>query len=388
SLRFLFSDKLLGRCLVSCLSLFFFMFLSLSLSFTSIAKSNTQDIEISLITISSGQDYWSAFGHSSLRVKTAEYDKMFGFGYFDFEEEDFFLKFAKGEMQYFLGANDSSYELRDYQQQGRKIVSQRLDLTAQQKQKLVSELFYLAQPENRYYPYDYFLNNCTSRIRDLLDEVTNGEISQQLKPQSTQHSWADLTFPATNQAWMNLGIAYAYGIPAFAKKSQWQLSVFPEEFSGDLKSTKTQSSWNRDFQVLYTPNSEDSQFAQYHFLATHYALILLVVILILGVLIKATATISLNLWLVTQSLLGVGLLVLWFFTQHSIAAWNVNILLFSPLAWLLLIKSYRKPWVLNGFLLMNIAWVLLALIFTNLYLLGFCLVNMLVFKRLISTDTF
>ncbi len=367
------------------------LLLSIILSFASIAKSSTQDIEISLITISPGQYYWSAFGHSALRVKTAEYDKMFGFGYFDFEEEDFFLKFAKAEMQYFLGVNDSSYELGDYEQQGRKILSQRLDLTAQQKQKLVSELFYLVQPENRYYPYDYFLNNCTSRIRDLLDEVTNGEISQQLKPQSTHNSWADLTFPTTNQAWMNLGVAYIYGIPAFSKKSQWQLSVFPEEFSDDLKTIKTQSSWNKDFQVLYTPNSEDSQFAQYRlsqyrFLATHYALILLVVILVLGVLIKATATITVNLWLVTQSLLGVGLLVLWFFTQHSIAAWNINILLFSPLAWMFLIKSYRKSWVLNGFLVMNIVWLLLALVFTHLYLLGFCLANILIFKRLGSTE--
>ncbi len=356
----------------------------LLISTPSYGQKYSNTVEIDLITISPGENYWSAFGHSVLRVKTDYYDKMFGFGYFDFEEDNFFLKFAKGEMQYFLGVNDSSYELTDYQQQGRKIVSQRLDLTAKQKQQLISKLIYLAQPENRYYHYDYFLNNCTSRIRDILDEVSNGEISKQLKPQLTQHSWNDLTFPAANQAWMNLGIAYIYGLPAFVKKNQWQLSVFPEVFSNDLKSIVTENSWNKNYQVLFTPSKQRAGFAEYSFIQTHYAVILLVVLLILGLLIKPLAPIITNLWLISQSFLGIGLLLLWFFTQHKIAAWNINILLFSPLAWLLLLKSLRTSWVLNGFLLMNILWVVLALVFTNLYLVGFCLVNLLVFKKLKS----
>ena len=347
-----------------------------------VAQLDNDNLEVDLITTSPGQYYWSAFGHSAIRVKTANYDKMFGFGYFDFDEEDFFLKFAKGEMQYFLGVNDSHYELADYQLQGRKIISQRLDLTAKQKQQLITKLNFLSQPENRYYPYDYFLNNCTSRIRDLLDEVTNGEISNQLKPQITENSWNDLTFPAVNQAWMNLGIAYVYGLPAFAKKNQWQLSVFPEVFSNDIKGIVTKNNWNKNHQVLFAPDKQQAKFAQYSFIQTHYALILLVGLLILGLLAKPLQSFTVSLWLLIQSLLGIGLLMLWFFTQHKIAVWNINLLLFSPLAFVILFKSLRKPWLLNGFSVMNIVWIVLALFFTNLYLVGFCLVNLLAYKQL------
>lgn len=337
-------------------------------------------MQVSLITIGPGQYYWSAFGHSALRVQTNSYDKIFGFGYFDFEQENFFLNFAKGEMQYFLGVNESQYELADYQQQGRKIISQRLDLSTSQKQQLIKKLLFLAREENRYYPYDYFLNNCTSRIRDLLDEVTHGEISRQLKPKQTHFGWSDLTFPASNQAWMNLGIAYIYGIPAFAKKNQWQLSVFPEVFSQDIQHLSTQTHWNTDYQVLFTPNNQ--ALAQYHFLKTHYAVILLVAVLLLGISFKATSKTTMSLWLIIQSLLGIGLLLLWFFTKHSIAAWNINLLLFFPLAWLMLIKRFRKTWVLNGFLLLNIVWIILSWVFTSWYLLGFCLINIFVWFKI------
>ncbi len=354
----------------------------LLISTPSYGQNYSNSIEIDLITISPGEFYWSAFGHTALRVKTDNYDKLFGFGYFDFEEEYFFLKFAKGEMQYFLGVNESSYELADYQQQGRQIVSQRLDLTSKQKHKLLTKLIYLAQPENRYYHYDYFLNNCTSRIRDLLDEVSDGEISKQLTPQLTQHSWNDLTFPAANQAWMNLGIAYIYGLPAYAKKNQWQLSVFPEIFSKDLKNIDTENNWNKSYRVLFEPSKQHSRFAEYSFIQTHYAVILLVVLLIIGLLIKPLASITIHLWLVTQSLLGIGLLLLWFFTQHKIAAWNINILLFSPMAWVLLFKSIRKKqWIMNAYLIVNSLWLIAASLTTNLYLLGFCVINLLVYFK-------
>lgn len=362
--------------------LFSILVLCFLTSFQSAAQLNYQTVDIELITISPGEFYWSTYGHTAIRIKNNQADIMYGFGYFDFEEENFFLNFAKGDMQYFLGVVDSEHELRVYQEEGRKITSQHLDLSNKQKQKLIDKLVFLSQPENRYYPYDYFLNNCTSQIRDLLDEVTNSELSKPLKQQLTKKSWSDLTFPASNQTWMNLGIAYIYGLPAFEKKTQWQLSVFPEVFSRDLKSVEAESNWNQNMEIIYAPTKQEASFIQYSFFQTHYAVILCVLVLLIGLLIKPTSNSTARFWLVSQSLLGAGLILLWFFTKHSIAMWNINLLIFSPLAFILLFKGFRKTFVLNVFFVSNFLWAVLALAFTNVYLIGFCLINFVVLRKL------
>lgn len=346
------------------------------------AKSNLdyQNLEIQLVTISPGEYYWSAFGHSAVRIKSSKFDRMFGFGYFDFEDEDFFLNFAKGEMQYFLGVVDSNHELSGYKKEGRKVVLQTLKLSASQKQELVDKLMFLAQPENRYYSYDYFLNNCTSKIRDLLDEVTDGEISSQLKANKQKISWNDSTFPVSNQSWANIGIAYGYGINAYNHKSQWQLSVFPEVFSQDIKALNTSTNWNQEYEIYYQPSDLEISRDQHSFFKTHYAVFAVVGLLVLGLLFKISLKPTRIFWLVTQNILGIGLLLLWFFTEHSVAVINLNVLLFSPLAVLLLFKTSHKPMVKNLFLLSNVLWLILALIFTQLYLVGFCVINLLIWK--------
>jgi hypothetical protein len=360
------------------------MLLWLSFVFEIQAQQEQNNVEISLITISPGEFYWSAFGHTALRVKSQQSDRMFGFGYFDFTEENFFFNFAKGEMQYFLGVLDSFDELDSYRQDGRKITSQRLDLSSHQKQQILDKLLFLSREENKYYPYDYFLNNCTSQIRDIINQVTDGELNNNLSFIHTQKSWNDLTFPATNQTWMNLGIAIVYGLPAFTKRDQWQLSVFPEVFSGELNKLKTVSNWNNNLQVLYTPTENQSKFSQHSFWKTHYAVILCALLLIIVLLVKPLTSVSISFWLVSQSVLGFALLALVFLTSHSIALWNINLLIFFPLAFLLVFKRLRHLQLIKVFLILNIMWVVCAVILTNLYLLGFCVINLLIGYKLIT----
>jgi len=350
--------------------------------FSSISWAKSSDVEVELITIGSGQYYWEAFGHTALRVKTPNADYMYGFGYFDFEDEDFFINFAKGEMQYFMGIQETQGELADYKRQGRKIWSQKLLLSATQKQELLNKLNFLAQPQNRYYHYDYFLNNCTSRIRDILDKVSHQELSSKLETIQTQNSWNDLTFPAINQAWMNLGIAIAYGLPAYQQRNKWQLSAFPEIFAKDLQDTKTISQWNQPMQLIYQPNATQVKQHQYNFFLTHYAMPLIIIFVILGLFWQRSMFLTVNVWLLIQSLLGFGLILLWFFTKHTVAAQNINVLLFFPFGFLLIFNSFKKSHLSTLFLILNVLWLFLALLFTNLYLVGFCVINLLIWDRL------
>lgn len=341
------------------------------------AEVDFEKVKIELITIAPGVNYWEAYGHSALRIKTNNMDYLYGFGYFNFADEDFFLKFAKGEMQYYLGIEETNLELDDYTQQRRKIWSQELQLSAIQKNKLLNKLRHLSQAENRYYHYDYFLNNCTSQIRDILNDITDGEIAQQLKGVNTPTSWNDATFPVSNQAWMNLGIALGYGLPAYTKRDKWQLSIFPIDFAQDIVVLKTQSNWNTDLEIIYQPDK--SKVVQPSFIKTHYAMLVSVLVLILGLVFKLTRKFTRNFWLIAQSILGVALFMLWFFTKHTVAAYNINVLLFFPLSFILIFQKFKGKTYSNLFLLVNIIWLITAIAMTNLYLVGFFVVNLLIY---------
>ena len=354
----------------------------LCFSFQCKAQNVNETVDIDLITISPGEYYWSAFGHTAIRIKSLNYDKIFGFGYFDFEKENFFINFAKGEMQYFLGVVDSDLEIENYKRQGRSVISQKLTLTTVQKEHIINELTYLSREENRYYPYNYFLNNCTSKIRDILNDATNGEVNLQLAPIATDKSWNDLTFPMKNQTWMNLGIAFVYGLSAFEKKNKWQLSVFPEVLSTDIKNIETRTGWNNHFSVIHTPSKQESAFSEYSFIKTHYAVILCVLVLLIGITLNVSSKPTIILWLITQSLLGVILILLWFLTSHTIAKNNINLLIMFPMAFIFMFQYFRKSCLLNVYLLVNLVWIIAALFLTNLYLIGFCLVNLLMILKL------
>lgn len=339
-------------------------------------------LSIELITIGPGPFYWEAFGHSALRIKNDNQDYMFGFGYFDFEEEDFFLKFAKGEMQYFLGAEQTEYELQKYQQQGRQIWSQTLNLSSGQKNTLVTRLNHLLKPENRYYHYDYFLDNCTSRIRDLLDEVTDNDISQTFTNIKSPVSWSGRTFPVVNQSWMNLGIALGYGLPAYKSRNKWSLDVFPVDFAESLGQLSTQTGWNQPPQIVFEPTVQQSMFKQYDFLKTHYAMLLIVVLVLIFFFMRITRSFTMKFWLIAQSIVGCLLLMLWFLTEHSVAKYNVNIMLFLPCAFLLVSKRFVNGKTVWLFLMVNCVWLLCAIFITDWYLMGFFLINIMVFLKL------
>lgn len=358
----------------------FFILLLCLFSLTGFAQSRYENVEVELVTIGVGPNYWEAFGHSAIRLKSPAADYMYGFGYFDFNEEDFFLKFIMGNARYFLGIEATEIEFEDAINHGRAIWTQKLDLHGEEKIKLINKLNSLARPENRYYHYDYFRNNCTSRIRDILDDSVEGEIFSKLHTIENSRSWYDLTFPARNQSWMNLGIAIAYGMPAYQKRNQWQLSVFPDVFAVDMDTLK--EDWIGPLQQIYTPESKSIKFNGYSFTQTHFAMIFLVSVLISLLYYKKTSAITTRIWLVIQSLVGLGLLFLWFFTSHEAASVNFNILLFFPLAFLMLFKTFRSENILSIYMVLNTIWLIIAIFFTSLYLFGFMLINLVAANNL------
>ena len=122
-------------------------------------------IRISLLTCASGEEIYSLFGHTAIRYEnyTRGIDAVFNYGIFNFNAPNFILRFALGETDYQLGVTDYERFAAEYYYLERDVWQQELNLTVQEKGKLVMLLEENYRPENRIYRYNFFYDNCATR---------------------------------------------------------------------------------------------------------------------------------------------------------------------------------------------------------------------------------
>ncbi|HRD07117.1 MAG TPA: DUF4105 domain-containing protein, partial [Saprospiraceae bacterium] len=131
---------------------------------------NTQ---ISLLTCDPGSEIYSLFGHSAVRVKNEEknFDVVFNYGTFDFQTPNFTLKFMRGKLPYRLAVASYGSFLKEYHYFKRGVREQVLQINNSQKEDIIRFLENNAKPENAEYKYDFFYDNCSSRIRDVFEKT-------------------------------------------------------------------------------------------------------------------------------------------------------------------------------------------------------------------------
>jgi Domain of unknown function (DUF4105) len=134
------------------------------------ARTDSSGLRISLLTCSPGDELYSTFGHSALRIvdSAAGTDIVYNFGVFDFQDPDFYLKFVQGKLLYYLDQQAFQDFTYAYDYEGRQVSEQVLDIPGNRKKALQQYLFMTVRPENRFYKYDFLFNNCTTRLRDLI----------------------------------------------------------------------------------------------------------------------------------------------------------------------------------------------------------------------------
>ncbi len=318
---------------------------------------------VRLITIGPGDDFWSAFGHTAIAID----DEVYGFGYFSFDD-DLVGSFLRNQMQYDLGVSDLAYEARLAAQQNRTFSMLELQLEPAVKQQLIAYLKWHNLPENQTYPYDYFLQNCATKVRDLINQASVGHLQQATQTQ-LQSSYLDATFPAPQQGLMNLGLAIGYGWSAYTKRSAWELMAFPvtleQQVLQQLPGLVTSSP-----EVIYQAQPTPAWVA---FWRSHWALITYVCLWTALLLWRRSRRTTAKGLLLLHSLIGWVLLALWLMTPHAVADHNFNVLLFMPLGFLLL-KWAALKWLLYVCLLL---WLTFALWLGAWYLLPLLLPVML-----------
>lgn len=174
----------------------------------------SDDAEVSLITIGPGKYLYDCFGHSAFRVKDPALglDRAYNYGSYDSFEEGFYVKFAMGNADYKLAAADFDRFLYGYEYQNRWVKEQVLDLTKAEKQAIFDFLETNRQPENAYYRYDQFYDNCATKLRDVVKDVLGDKLTfngDYLTEEATLRDLVDEN--AFNHPWWDLGIDIGLG---------------------------------------------------------------------------------------------------------------------------------------------------------------------------------
>lgn len=328
-----------------------------------------QGTEAWLVTFGPGQAYWERFGHNAiwLREPATGLDHTFNFGFFDFEQEDFFLRFLRGKMMYFSVAQPAARDFDFYQQQNRSVRLQKLNLSSAQFHRLRDYLLTEIKPENRNYHYDYYLNNCSTRIRDALDLALGGELADATKAAPSELNFRDQTRRLTqSQYWYYLGLEMGLGYPVDRPISRWEDMFIPmvvaDEVSKLDRSTGA-SIVSEDLQLYAStlpqaPSIPTGVWLRYlisgFLLAGFYWLAI-------RFMPRRWASRLSTSWALLLGCCGLVLGFLWLFTDHSVTVKNANVLLLNPLLLLALLPSMRH--FCAGLLIAGVAISAILLLF-------------------------
>lgn len=288
-----------------------------------------------------GDAYWARFGHNALLLDRGDGSEpvFYNFGYFDFDQPGFLARFLRGDMRYLAVALPMSSDLGTYASEGRGARLQWLRLTPGQVESLATALAEHVRPENAEYRYDYFVSNCSTKVRDALDEALGGTLKRQLDGRSMGLTYRhEALRHGGGIAWLHLGMHLGLGPYADRPLSIWEQSFIPARLAEALRDARTESGEplvvaERELLPHRGPTIRSDP-PRWLWGASLVG-ILLALALAAGVRSRHGGAILLLVWSVS-GLIGLGMLMLWLGTAHESAWANRNLLLFNPLALLLL----------------------------------------------------
>jgi hypothetical protein len=198
-------------------------------------------LTVYLMTMGQGDAIWERFGHNAIWIHDAarSSDVAYNWGLFDFDDADFYFRFMRGDMRYWMGGFDFAQTVAFYRASNRSVYAQELDLTPAQRRDLRDFVEWNARPENRYYSYDYFRDNCSTRTRDALDRVLGGAIRRATDGIITQTTYRSHTRRLIqSDHLMYSGIHFGLGQPADRRISVWEEMFLPMRMRESLRSVR------------------------------------------------------------------------------------------------------------------------------------------------------
>lgn len=309
-------------------------------------------LDVSVLTVGVGPDVYERFGHNLLWIRDRRTGEslVWEWGEFDFNQPDFVKRFLFGDTRYWMAGVPLSVAMNAYYARRRDVVVQELDLSAGQRAALDAFVRANALDENKYYRYDYFLDNCSTRLRDALDIVLDGAISAALRGRATPWTYRSETLRLNQEdPWLFLGMDLALGRPADHTMDAWQAAFIPMRFRDELRDVRVRSATgalvplvkNERVMIARTRPVDPPaiQAARWPVAVTVVTLVLALGIAWLGLLAErgsAAARASVvGVAVCTHLVWGLIAAMVWFvwlFTRHAFWAWNPHLLLWTPLS--------------------------------------------------------
>lgn len=333
--------------------------------------------EISILTVGPGDALYDKFGHSAYRVKDQElgYDIVYNYGTYDFDTPNFYTKFAQGKLLYELSFYNYDLFLASYKRQNRWIKEQVLNLSPSDKEAVFNFLQNNAKEENKSYKYDFFYDNCATRIRDVLKEVLGERLQYNDSFVEEQFTFRELIQKNVHcNSWGSLGMDVAIGAVTDRDATAWEYQFLPDYIfeaaaTAQIDINGTPQSLVKETNFLYK-NKPVKEARNY--LVSPLFIFSLIGLLILWVTYRDLKNETRSRYLdavilFSTGIIGIILALLWFATDHSATANNYNLLWAFPFSILItraIAKRNPKAWVsryiiflLLLLLLMTIHWI-------------------------------
>jgi hypothetical protein len=325
-------------------------------------------LSVYLLTIGQGDAIWERFGHNAVGIRDPRTNTniVYNWGLFDFASPGFMQRFIRGEMTYWMAGTDAASEIAGYISRNREVVIQELNLSPAQRGALQEFVDWNAREENKYYRYDYFGDNCSTRVRDALDRVLGGAIRRATDTILTAQSYREEALRLMGRDLLaSTGMDVGLGKPADKKMTGWEEMFIPMRLRDQLRDFRIADDSGRMVplvageRVIYrarrSPELPDEPNRAPIFLIVGTvigALLLLTGRRAWGPAAKTGAARSLGTtWGIVIGVVGMLLAFLQLGTQHVWAYWNLNTLAYNPL-WLLVAMAlpFARPGASAGLL--------------------------------------
>lgn len=332
------------------------------------------EAEISVVVVDPGTtELFEVFGHPAIRIfdPLNQIDAAFNYGVFDFNQPNFYLNFTKGYLNYMLAVWPYPSFEAAYISENRSLNEYVLNLSQKQKQEIFDFLVNNAKPENRNYYYDYFYDNCATRIWDVFDITLKEDLHFDADYVETGHSFRTLVDSLTvNKPWGDFGIDLCLGLPMDKKLSAYEYMFLPEFLGRGIAQATIDNegesqAFVKDKRLIFRSEAKEINAGLFTPNMLFWSAFIMILVATLIAFLKKKYFRILDLLIFgLLGIIGFLLLVLWTTTNHSAAANNLNIIWANPLYLIgvfYLLKREKPGW-LRWFFLTNLLVMILLLI--------------------------
>jgi hypothetical protein len=345
----------------------FYGYLFLFLASFICLESKAEIPTISILTCDSGEQLYSTYGHTGVRIRHdgKRYDVVYGYGTFNTAQKGFYLKFMRGKLLYYINAVSFDRFMAEYNRDQRGVVEQILELDSLQTFKMIDFLENNSKPENRYYKYDFFFDNCSTRIRDIFDSEYGVEWAEGATDMTFRDLLDEKQVPLV---WSDYGIDLVIGAVA-DRQSNFSGQMFLPSYMMDIldETTIDGKPLVREKRNLLAFSDVKAERWKVPFI-TPFKVFCVIFLLFLVAFVFNTEGWSKGVfkygsffWFLFLTIVSLIIVFLWFFTDHLATKENWNLIWISPLFLLALIhlrklkfgSSYSRV-LLFGLLGLNI----------------------------------